>query len=270
MGPRTVARISCRSSISLGLGFIASTFSCAVVPSGHQAVLLTATRGLQADPLQEGVHVVAPWNRVDVFDLRGQEHDEDIWALTSDGAPLEARASLVTFRLVPNEIAQLDREVGPDYYRVLIQPFVRSTVRLVLARYRASQITSENILEAQKEISKDAARRLLVHHIVLDSIDLRTMAVRLEGLYANTLATAAVEQEALAGPTMLEIARRRAEARHEEAVSAASAHARIAPTLSDLSLIDEAHRAEARLLSSPGTNVVVASPGDPVRLEVIP
>jgi regulator of protease activity HflC (stomatin/prohibitin superfamily) len=214
--------------------------------------------------------VLAPWNHIDGYDLRGQEHDEDIWALTADGAPVEARASLVTCHPIPDQLVQLDREVGTDYYRVLVRPIVRSTVRRVLAGYQASQITSSNILLAQKQITNDAALKLQLVHVVLDSVDLRTMVVRLQGFYDKVLETGAIEQDVLAGPARLELARRRAEAHREDAASIEKAHARIAPTLTARLLRDEARRAEARLLSSPGTTVVVASPGEPVRLEVAP
>ena len=267
MAIRKTSRVLCRSSMVV-VGLVSLWCSCAVVPPGHRAVLLTATHGLQRDLLPEGTHVVAPWNRVDVFDLRGQEQDEDIWALTADGAPLEARASLVTYRLVPDQLAQLDREIGPDYYRVIVEPIVRSTVRKVMARYQASQLTSQNILAAQREIGREASERLLPLHVVLESVDLRTMVVQSDSFYAVVLATASAEQVALAGPALVELARRRAEGQHEEALSIANAHARIAPTLTAAALDEEAGRAEGALLSSPHAHVVVAPPGQAVRLEV--
>lgn len=267
MGIRKVASALCRSSIVV-VGLLPWSPSCAVVPSGHRAVLVTARGEVEPEPLSEGRHLVAPWNRVDVFDLRGQEQDEDIRALTADGAPLEARASLVTYRLTPNGLAKLDGEIGPDYYRVVVRPIVRSTVRIVMARYQASQLTSANILVAQREIARDAAQRLLPFHVIVESVDLRTMVVLSERLYANVLATASVEQQDLAGPALVELARRRADRRYEEALSRANANARIAPTLTAAVLDDEASRAEARLLSSPRADVIMVSPGTLVPLEV--
>jgi len=45
--------------------------------------------------------------------LRDQEHDEDLVGITSDGLPVEARTSLVTFAIALGELVALEREIGP-------------------------------------------------------------------------------------------------------------------------------------------------------------
>ncbi len=244
---------------------------CAVVPPGYAGVLLHPSGGVQLQPLEEGIHAIAPLSRVDLFDLRGQEKNEDLLALSADGAPVEARASLVTYHLVKQELAAVDREVGPDYYPVIVQPIIRSTVRLVLAAYPADQIYSSSIVAAQQEITRIAAERLRPFHIILDALDLKTLAVVVSPkAYAQVLDRGILEQQVLAVPQKLEVARQQVAALKESARAVAAAHALYGPTLRPDVLYDSARRAESRLLTSPSTKVVIADPGQPYKLEVVP
>jgi regulator of protease activity HflC (stomatin/prohibitin superfamily) len=244
---------------------------CAVVPPGYAGVLLPASGGVQPQPLAEGDHLISPLSRVDLFDLRGQERTEDLIALTADGAPAEARASLVTYHLVKEELAAVDREGGPDYYRTIVQPIIRSTVRRVLAAYRADELSSASIVAAQQEITRIAAERLRPFHILLDALDLKTLAVIVSRhSYAQVLARGVLEQEVLAIPQKLEVARQKAAALKEAAGAVAAAHSLVAPTLTPEVLGDTARRAELQLLTSPASEVLVTEPGQPYKLEVVP
>jgi hypothetical protein len=233
--------------------------------------VLLRPSGVQLQALEEGAHAISPLSRVDLFDLRGQEKTEDLLALSADGAPVQARASLVTYHLVKEELAAVDREVGPDYYRVIVQPIIRSTVRLVLAAYPAAHLSSSNIAAAQQEITRLAALRLRPYHILLDALDLRTLAVVVSPrAYAQVLDRGVLEQQVLAVPQKLEVTRQRAAALKESARAVATAHALYGPTLRPDVLYDTATRAESRLLTSPWTQVVVVDPSQPYRLEVVP
>src|SRR5215471_6954450 len=170
----------------------ALTPACATIPSGHAGVLLTSS-GVASAPLGEGAHLVGPLASVDVYDLRAQERGEDLVALSADGAMLEARASVLTFHPAPTELVALARDVGPDYYEILVRPVVRSTVRRVLAGLRADELDIPNVLRAEREITRITAERLNPHHIVFDAISLRTL-----GLPPSSDAYHAVEETAVA------------------------------------------------------------------------
>ncbi len=152
--------------------------ACATVAPGHAGVLVTVS-GLAPDTLGEGLHLLPPLAHVDDYDLRGQQQDEDLVAITADGAPVAARASLVTYHVVASELTALEREVGPDYYRIIVRPIIGSTVRRVLAGYSAAELDTPTIRAAQAEITRIATARLRPFHLVLDALDLRTLAVLL-------------------------------------------------------------------------------------------
>jgi regulator of protease activity HflC (stomatin/prohibitin superfamily) len=250
---------------------LAAIGGCATVPSGHAAVLVTARGGVQPVPLGEGVHLIPPLARVDLYDLRGQEHDEDLVAIAADGAPVEARASLVTFHLAPAELAAFDREVGPDYYGVIVRPIVRATVRLVVAGYTSFQLFDMTAVRAlQRRVTELAAERVRKYHVILDAVDLRTLAVTgAPGLERQILDGGVLEQRALATPQRLELARQEGDARRQEARAIARAHELIAPTLTPSVLADAARRASEMLLTAPATSVLVGAPANPL-LEIAP
>jgi regulator of protease activity HflC (stomatin/prohibitin superfamily) len=256
--------------LATGLTVVAASAACATVPSGHLGVLLRSD-GVAADPLGEGTHLVGPLASVDVYDLRAQEETEDLVALSADGAPLEARASVLTFHPVPSELVALARQVGPDYYHAVIRPMVRSTVRRVLAGLRADQLDTGGILAAQAEITRIAGERLRPYHIALDAINIRSLALApSSAAYRAVVDVGVREQQALAARQLAELARRRADALRTGGRGIAGAHALLAPTLTPDVLNDEAARAWTRLMTAPSTVVDVRSADVPYLMEVSP
>ena len=240
---------------------------CATIPSGSAAVMMTASGHVEV--LGEGAYVVSPLSKLELYDMRAQERDEDLVGITSDGVPVAARASLVTYSIAPRELAALDREVGPGYYDVVVRPIVRASVRRVLSGYRADELDTASIVEAQRLIAAVAAERLRPFHIVLDSVDLRTLAVLMsEKSYRTVLDVGVLEQKLLAQPQRLEVARRRGDERRERARSIAAANARLTPTLTPQVLADESIRASAALVTSPSTRVMVGDGAHSTILEV--
>ena len=244
--------------------------ACATVPSGHAAVLLQS-HGVAAEPLGEGVHVISPWSTAELYDLRAQDRTETLSALSADGGMLEARASVLTFHPLPDQLVRLAREAGPDYYENLVRPVVRSTVRQVLAGLRADQLDTPGIIGAEREITRIAAERLAHRGIVFDGVNLRTLALLSDSLaYERILQIGVAEQQALAQPQYIELARRRAQQLREAARGIAASHVLVAPTLTPETLADTANGAWSNLLSSPATHVEVIPANPPHLLEVQP
>jgi regulator of protease activity HflC (stomatin/prohibitin superfamily) len=255
-------------------GFIVvvlATTGCATIAPGHAGVLTTARAGVQPQPLGEGMHLVSPLSRVDDFDLRAQERNEDLIATSSDGVPIQARTSLVTYSIVPGELVALDRELGPGYYDVIVRPIVRSTVRRVLGAYRADALDTPTIRQLQAEATALAAARMRPYHVILEAIDMRTLQpIYSAASYQPILDAGVLEQQVLATPQKLEVARRRGDERREQARAIANGHARVAPTLTPLVLDDERRRAEEMLLAAPSTTVITIDRSHPTTVEVAP
>jgi hypothetical protein len=62
------------------------------VGPGRVAVLWRASNGTQSNTYGEGLHYIAPWNNLYVYDLRSMSHDEvlDVIAVNGLGIKLDA------------------------------------------------------------------------------------------------------------------------------------------------------------------------------------
>jgi regulator of protease activity HflC (stomatin/prohibitin superfamily) len=244
--------------------------ACATVPSGSAGVLLKPS-GVAQETQGEGVHFIGPFAKTDVYDLRAHEQTEDLAALSADGGMIEARASVLTYHPVPAELVALDREVGPQSYEVVVRPVVRSTLRRIIAGFRADELDTPGITKAEREVTAITAQRLRPYHIVFDNISLRTIEIsRLSAAYQAILDTAAEEQRALAARLLPELARQDAERRYADAQGVAKSDTAIAPTLTPAMLEDTANRAWSTLLTAPSTHVEVRPSEQPYLLEVEP
>lgn len=251
------------SLLSVGLG-------CATVPPGHGAVVTSPWSGVHAAPLTEGTFWTAPGSQVDVIDLRVQEAREDLRAVAADGAPIQANSSVVTWHVIPSELVELDRTVGPEPYAGIIRPIVQSAVRRVVARYPAFALMDvRNIPALESEISRLAASHARGLHVVIDGVVLRSITVTSPALQAQFVETSRLEQTVLQMRHELDLARARREQAAARARAEADANAVIAPGLTPEAVAHAAIDAWTRLLVSPGTEAMSA-PATGYVLEVSP
>ncbi len=247
-----------------------SLSACATVPAGHLGVVLQSD-GVAPEPLGEGAHVVSPWSTVTLYDLRVDEHTENLGAVSADGAALEARASVLTFHAAPGEVVALAREVGPNFYGALVRPIVSSTVRRVLAGFRADQLDTPGIRRAQAMVTRAAAEQLRPFHVIVDSVDLRTLnLLSSSAAYAAVVSTGVEEQKVYLARAHIELVQRRADVLRESARGIEAAHAIVAPTLTPRVLGDDATRAWARLLTAPSCSVEIRASDQTTLTEVSP
>ena len=139
------------------------------------------TAGLIKEPLREGYYWRAPWNDVFVYDTRWKSFKEKVDALTADDLPVTVYAA-ITMRPIPDEIYFLAQEVGPDWYKQLVQPQLLSAVRGVVANYtmvtlpeRSSEIGNKIeavVVEALK------GRHLDVYNVALSEMEFSQMVLR--------------------------------------------------------------------------------------------
>ncbi len=133
------------------------------VPSGHVGVLWKRfAGGTVLDPRRlrdEGLHLIWPWDRLFLYDLRLQSFTESYNAISSDGVSLTASV-IVRFRLQRDAVPVLHQAIGPNYEGVLVQPGIGSLTREVIAQYTAEQVYSTARQEIQEKIRSLAEDRL--------------------------------------------------------------------------------------------------------------
>lgn len=134
------------------------------VPSGHVAVLWKrfngfdlycwcfVGRGTVVDPRElreEGLHIVAPWDKLFLYDLRLQSTNQSINAISKDGVSVTAQIN-VRYQLAHHSVGVLHKFIGPDYLQTVIGPEIGSQAREVISNYTAQEVyTSRDTIQEQ-------------------------------------------------------------------------------------------------------------------------
>jgi regulator of protease activity HflC (stomatin/prohibitin superfamily) len=132
------------------------------VPSGQVGVLWKRfANGTVRDPRQlrgEGLHLLWPWDKMFLYDLRIQSITGTYNAISKDGVTLNATLN-IRFRLQRNSVPILHQAIGPDYTK-LLGPQIASQMRGVIAEYTAEQVYSSARQEIQDKIRETAVEKL--------------------------------------------------------------------------------------------------------------
>ena len=147
------------------------------VPSGHVGVLWRRLygfdmyclcfvgRGTALDPRElreEGLHVIWPWDRLFLYDLRLQSTTQTYNAISKDGVSVTTQIN-VRFQLLHNSVAVLHKFIGPGYLASVVGPEIGSQARQVISQYTAQEVYTSR--EAIQEKIRDNAQKSLGAHL---------------------------------------------------------------------------------------------------------
>jgi regulator of protease activity HflC (stomatin/prohibitin superfamily) len=237
--------------------------SSVTISSGHAGVLYqTFGNGVVTDepPLGEGFHIIAPWNKVFVYEVRQQELSEKMQVLSSNGLEIKLDAS-AWYQPVPKDVAKLHQEKGEDYLQRVIQPAIRSAARSVVGRYTPEQLYSTKRDAIQEEIFEETKKILDKQYVQLNEILVRdvTLPPTIKDAIERKLRQ---EQESLEYEFRLEKATKEAQKVRIEAQGKADANAILSASLTDKILQDKGIDATLELAKSQNAKVVVVGSGD--------
>jgi len=146
---------------------------CPVVDSGHRAIVFeTLGGGTSRTTLGEGMHVMPIWNGILPYDMRVRELKETLSVLSNNGLAIKVDAS-VRYRPAPDELYELQTQVGPNYAEVLVAPIVRSEARKVFGRYAPEEIYSTKREEIERQIHDEVLKALEGKHVVVEAVLVR-------------------------------------------------------------------------------------------------
>lgn len=210
-------------------------------------------------PLDEGFHVVAPWNKVYIYEVRRQESLEKMKVLSSNGLDIELEAS-VWYQPKYDELGSLHQEIGENYLNRILLPTVRSAARSVVGRYTPEQLYSSKRDAIQAEIFEESKIIINEQHILLDDILVRdvTLPPTIKDAIERKLRQ---EQESLEYEFRLEKATKEAQRQIIEAQGKADANRILSASLTDKILKDKGIEATTKLAESNNTKVVIVGGG---------
>lgn len=130
-----------------------------VVPAGHSAVLFQPFGGgTQTELYEEGLHIIAPWNELTVYDTRLQMITDTVKAQTKQGLAVNL---VFAARYVPKreKLFEIHKFIGPDYANKIVMPEAMGELREILSNQAPDQLytISEHKLQSEflESVNKD-------------------------------------------------------------------------------------------------------------------
>lgn len=237
--------------------------SAIVIGSGEAGVLYrTFGEGVVTDkpPLGEGFHLVAPWNKVYIYEVRQQEVFEKMQVLSSNGLEIRLDAS-AWFEPKREFLGKLHQEKGSEYIQRVLLPTIRSAARSVVGRYTPEQLYSSKRDAIQAEIFEETKKIVDGQYIQLNEVLVRdvTLPPTIKEAIERKLKQ---EQESLEYEFRLVTAQKEAEKVTIEAQGKAEANRILSASLTDKILQDKGIDATLELAKSPNAKVVIVGSGD--------
>ncbi len=210
-------------------------------------------------PLSEGVHLVAPWNKVYVYNIRQQQLFESMKVLSQDGLDIKLDAS-IWFQPVVKDLAKLHKYRGRNYVDDVLKPAVRSATRAVVGRYTPEQIYSTKREAIQQEIYDETKKLLDKQYVQLNKVLVRDVTL------PPTIKTAIErklkqQQEALEYEFKLQKEKKEAERKRIEAEGIRDFQHIVTEGISDKLLRWKGIEATLKLAESNNSKVIVIGSG---------
>lgn len=153
--------------------------SAITIGSGEAGVLYKTFGGgvvTEESPLGEGFHLIAPWNKVIVYEVRQQEVFEKMKVLSSNGLEINIDAS-AWFQPIYDDLGKLHRQKGRDYKERVLLPSIRSAARSVVGRYTPEQLYSSKRDAIQQEIFEETRNLVNDQFIQLNEVLVRDVTL---------------------------------------------------------------------------------------------
>jgi regulator of protease activity HflC (stomatin/prohibitin superfamily) len=132
------------------------------IPAGEVGVMwyrfLGGTDTVAVYP--EGTHFVFPWDHMVTYNARLQTAARDFDVLTRDGLAMQVDVA-VQFRLNPNNVGLLHKNIGPNYLDSLLMPTIGAEIREVVSRNSTDDTYTGRRSLIQDEIRRGAAAKLM-------------------------------------------------------------------------------------------------------------
>ncbi|AXT49379.1 prohibitin family protein [Aquimarina sp. BL5] len=236
--------------------------STVTIGSGEAGVLYkTFGGGVVTDeaPLGEGFHLVLPWDKVIVYEVRQQEVFEKMQVLSSNGLEIKLDAS-AWFQPQYEKLGLLHQQKGENYVQRILLPTIRSAARSVVGRYTPEQLYSSKRDVIQKEIYEETKKIVGDQYVQLNEVLVRdvTLPPTIKEAIERKLKQ---EQESLEYEFKLTKAQKEAERQKIDAEGKAIANQILSASLTDKILKEKGIQATLELAKSSNSKVVIVGSG---------
>lgn len=160
------------SALTIGLLTMIVLAGCGTtIPGGYRGVYWQRYQGVDTATYTDGFKWHWPWSEVVLYDTRWKTESEKVDILSLDDLHMEVEVAL---RLRPNEnqLYALHEEIGPEYYREVVQQQFRSVARDVFAKYKYNDITKKSV-EIQNSILAEMREVIKGKHLDFNAVEIK-------------------------------------------------------------------------------------------------
>ncbi|MXX97837.1 MAG: prohibitin family protein [Rhodothermaceae bacterium] len=257
---RLLTRGAILAAVVLVVGAMAAGCMTTTLVSGEAGVRYSIFGGTDMDDVYgEGLKVHAPWVNVIKYDVRVQERLENMEALSSNGLSIGTDIS-VRWRPISETLPVLHVDYGVDYFRKLIGPELRSTVREVIGQFTPEELYSTRRTELQDQIFARVKESVGNEDVLVEAILIRDVRLpeQIKMAIENKLKE---EQEAERYEFTIEKERLEAERKRIEAEGEAAYQQIITASLTSQFLRFKGIEATQQLANSPNSKTVIVGGG---------
>ena len=261
MNQKTLARYLAIGVLALLLIVVLSNTTFLTIDPGQKGVLFKRfSGGLDKEKVyDQGFHIIMPWNKMFIYDVRINESYEKMEVLSKNGLTIKTEMSY-RYKPVDEKIGYLHDEIGSTYLERIIKPEIRSSTRQVIGKYLPEELYSTKREAIQEEIFQQTKDAIGKKNLILDAVLIREVQL------PSTLQTAIErklkeEQESLEYVYRLEKERKEAERKIIEAEAKAESNRILSASLSDKILRDKGIDATLKLAESQNTKIVIVGGG---------
>lgn len=211
--------------------------------------------------LGEGFHIIAPWNKVYIYNVKQQEvFESKMQVLSSNGLEISLDIS-VLYQPKIEELGLLHKTKGENYLNIIIIPQIRAVARSVVGRYTPEQLYSTKRDAIQNEIYEETQKVVENQYVQLNAVLVRdvTLPIAIREAIERKLNQ---EQEALEYEFRIEKAKQEAERQRIDAEGKATANRILSASLTQKILQEKGIEATIKLSESPNSKVIVIGSGE--------
>ena len=135
--------------IGIGLGIVLTLIGCIkTVPTGHTGVV-TLFGQVQNYTYEAGIHFCNPFVKVIKMDNRTQRAQAELSCFSSDIQEVSVIYT-VNYQIDKKNAQTIYRNIGQNYFEIVVEPKMQECVKGVTARY-----TAESLIEKRTTLSKE-------------------------------------------------------------------------------------------------------------------
>ncbi|MEJ2611884.1 MAG: prohibitin family protein [Candidatus Thiodiazotropha sp.] len=188
------------SALMLLLLFVLWPLIVYSIPPGHVGVMwyrffggtITDSNG----ELGEGFHLIFPWDKIYIYDVRLQSISETINGLSVDGLNIKMD---ITSRFVIDRkyVGFLHKSIGPNYQETLMRPQLRNLILTYISEQESSDLYSVRRSNLQSIVSTrfQAALANISTNVAFDASYIRLEDVLIEEITLPSFVRSAIEQK---------------------------------------------------------------------------